>query len=65
MADGDECRVIRMTWDEWRSSRAVKRVALAEKGLAAPSRRTTAREEARAVLRAFTAATCDAAGSGE
>ena len=65
MADGDERRVIRMTWDEWRASRAVKRAAFAEKGLAAPSRRATARVEARAALRAFTAATCDAAGSGE
>ena len=45
--------------------RALKLSALAEKGLAAPSRRTTARAEARAALRAFTAATCDAAGSGE
>lgn len=65
MADGDERRVIRMTWDEWRASRAAKRAALAEKDLAVPSRRTTARAEARAALRAFTAATCDAAGSGE
>ena len=65
MADGDERRVIRMTWDEWRASRVAKRAALAEKGLAAPSRRTTARVEARAALRAFPAATCDTAGSGE
>ena len=65
MVDGDERRVIRMTWDEWRASRAAKRAALAEKGLDAPSRRTTARVEARAALRAFTAATCDTAGSGE
>ena len=53
MADAAERKVIRLTWDEWRASRAPKRAALAEKGLAAPSRRTTARPEARAALRAF------------
>ena len=53
MADPSKRKVIRMTWDEWRASRAAKRAALAEKGLAAPSRRTTARPEARAALRAF------------
>ena len=51
MADAAERKVIRMTWDEWRASRAAKRAALAEKGLAAPSRRTTARPEAREALR--------------
>ena len=60
MADDDDRKVIRMTWDEWRVSRAEKRAALAEKGLAAPSRRTTARAEARAALREFSAATHDA-----
>ena len=49
MADAAERKVIRMTWNEWRASRA----ALAEKGLSAPSRRTTARPEARAALRAL------------
>ena len=53
MDDAAERKVIRMTWDEWRASRAAKRAALAENGLAAPSRRTTARPEARAALRAF------------
>ena len=53
MADPLDSRVIRMTWDEWRASRAAKRAALAEKGLSAPSRRTTARPEARAALRAL------------
>ena len=53
MADPSERKVIRMTWYEWRASRAAKRAALAEKGLAAPSRRTTARPEARAALRGF------------
>jgi hypothetical protein len=47
MADAAERKVIRMTWDEWRASRAAKRTALAEKGLAAPSRRTTSRTAAR------------------
>jgi len=53
MVDPSERKVTRMTWDEWRASRAAKRTALAEKGLAAPSRRTTARPEARAALRAL------------
>lgn len=51
MADDTERRVVRMTWDEWRESRAAKRAALAAKGLSRPSRRTTARPEARAALR--------------
>ena len=50
MADAAERKVVRMTWDD---SRAAKRAALAEKGLSAPSRRTTARPEARAALRAL------------
>ena len=50
MADAAERKVVRMTWDEWRASRAAKRAALAEKGLAEPSRRTTARPEAREAL---------------
>ena len=49
MADGTEREVVRMTWDEWLASRA----ALAAKNLAAPSRRTTARPEAREALYAF------------
>lgn len=53
MADAAERKVIRMTWNEWRALRAAKRAALAKKGLAAPSRRTTARPEARAALRAL------------
>lgn len=53
MADGSERRVVRMTWDEWRESRAAKRAALAAKGLSVPSRRTMARPEARAALRAL------------
>ena len=43
MADAAERKVIRMTWDEWRASRAAKRAALAEKGLSAPSRRAALR----------------------
>ena len=53
MADRAESRVIRMTWGEWRASRGAKRVALEKKGLATLSRRTTARPEARAALRAL------------
>ena len=53
MDDAAERKAIRMTWDEWRASRTAKRTALAEKGLSAPSRRTTARPEARAALRAL------------
>ena len=47
MADSSEKEVIRITWDEWLASRAVKRAALAAKGLSAPSRRTTSRTVAR------------------
>ena len=53
MADGTEREVVRMTWDEWLASRAAKRAALAAKNLTAPSRRTTARPEAREALYAF------------
>lgn len=53
MADGTEREVVRMTWDEWLASRAAKRAALAAKNLDAPSRRTTARPEARRALCAF------------
>ncbi len=41
-------RIIRMSWDEWLASRAAKKAALEAKGLSAPSRRSTARPEARA-----------------
>ena len=50
MVDGTEREVVRMTWDEWLASRAAKRAALAAKNLAAPSRRATARPEARRAL---------------
>lgn len=53
MADSTEREVVRMTWDEWLASRAAKRAALEAKGLAAPSRRATARPEAREALCAF------------
>ena len=41
-------RIIRLSWDEWLASRAAKKAALKAKGLSAPSRRSTARPEARA-----------------
>ena len=41
-------RIIRLSWDAWLASRATKRAALEAKGLSAPSRRSTARPEARA-----------------
>lgn len=41
-------QIIRLSWDEWLASRAAKRAALEAKGLSAPSRRSTARPEARA-----------------
>ena len=43
-------RIIRLTWEDWQASRAVKREALEAKGLSAPTRRTTAKREARAAL---------------
>ena len=43
-------RIIRLSWEDWQASRAVKRAALEAKGLLAPSRRTTAKTEARAAL---------------
>ena len=43
-------RVIRLSWKEWQEGRQAKKAALAAKGLSAPSRRTTARTEARAAL---------------
>ena len=49
----DEARVIRLSWDEWRSGRAAKRAALAEHGLSGESRRTSARPEARRQLQAL------------
>lgn len=36
------CEPIVLTWEEWQSSRAVKRETLAKLGLFAPSRRTSA-----------------------
>lgn len=46
-------RVIRLSWEDWQASRAIKKAALAAKGLSAPSRRTTAKTEARAALGRF------------
>lgn len=43
-------RIIRLSWEDWQASRAIKKAALAAKGLSAPSRRTTAKIEARAAL---------------
>ncbi len=43
-------RIIRLTWEDWQASRAIKKGALAAKGLSAPSRRTTAKPKARAAL---------------
>lgn len=43
-------RIIRLSWEDWQASRAIKKAALAAKGLSAPSRRTTAKREARAAL---------------
>jgi hypothetical protein len=43
-------RIIRLTWEDWQSSREIKKAAMAAKGLSAPSRRTTAKIEARAAL---------------
>jgi hypothetical protein len=43
-------RIIRLSWEDWQASRAVKRAILVAKGLSAPSRRTTAKREARAAL---------------
>ena len=41
-------KVIRVSWSEWLSSRSAKRAALESRGLSSPSRRSTARPEARA-----------------
>lgn len=46
-------RIIRLSWEDWQASRAIKKAALAAKGLSAPSRRTTAKTEARAALGRF------------
>ncbi len=46
-------RVIRLTWKEWLASRSAKRAALESRGLASPSRRSTARPEARAAAAKF------------
>ena len=46
-------RIIRLSWEDWQASRAIKKAALAAKGLSAPSRRTTAKIEARAALGRF------------
>ena len=43
-------RIIRLSWEDWLASRAAKRAALAAKGLSTPSRRETAKREARAAL---------------
>ena len=47
--------VIRISWDEWRRSRAAKREALAKRGLSKSCRRTTAKPEAIAALNALMA----------
>jgi hypothetical protein len=47
MAEG---RVILLSWNEWQAGRASKRAALALRGLAGESRRTSARPEARRQL---------------
>lgn len=44
-------RIIRLTWEDWQASRAVKREALEAKGLSDPTRRTTANREARSAKR--------------
>ena len=43
-------KVIRTSWEDWRSRRAAKRSALEKKGLSTPSRRSTARPETRAAV---------------
>ena len=43
-------RVIRLSWTEWQATRVAKKTALESKGLSAPSRRTTAKPEARFAL---------------
>ena len=43
-------RVIRLSWTEWQATRVAKKTALESKGLSAPSRRTTAKPEARSAL---------------
>ena len=48
-----EGRVIRLSWDEWKSGRAAKRAALAAHGLSGESRRKDARPEARRQLDAL------------
>ena len=50
MPDRRSHQVIRLTWKEWQDGRQAKKAALVSKGLSAPSRRTTARPEARAAL---------------
>ena len=50
MPDTTTTRIIRLTWEDWQASRAIKKAALAAKGLSAPSRRTTAKTEARTAL---------------
>ena len=50
-----EGRVIRLSWNEWKSGRAAKRAALAAHGLSGESRRKNARPEARRQLDAFRA----------
>lgn len=50
-----EERVIRLSWDAWRTGRAAKRAALAAHGLSGESRRTSARPEALRLLAQFQA----------
>ena len=44
---------IRLSWDEWKKSRAARREALAGSGLPATCRRTTAKPRAIAALNAL------------
>ena len=44
---------IRLSWDEWKKSRAARREALAGSGLSATCRRTTAKPRAIAALNAL------------
>ena len=62
MPDRLSNQVIRLTWKEWQDGRQAKKAALVSKGLSAPSRRTTARPEARAALERILSAPEDESG---
>lgn len=53
--------VIRLTWEEWQASRDARRKALAERGLGAPCRRSTAKPETLAAARLIDATKPNAA----